>query len=134
MSTSTNRSGPDSKAQRSRISRRKLILAQCASCEKARTEPVHSIVWLSEGDDRLRIARFERIHISEDEVARAIAVEGFFVVLAHNGEGVEDVADIVAVSNVVEQEIKRIEPRTQMRAFLLVPRERRQHLAGLAAD
>ena len=54
--------------------------------------------------------------------------------LAHNGEGVEDIADIVAISNVVEQEIKRIEPRTQMRASLLVLRERRQHLAGLAVD
>lgn len=105
-------------------------LAQRRRGKKPRIVRVHRIERASEGDYRIRIARFKRIHVGENEIARAIAAEGLFVVLLHDGKGVEDIANIIAIRDAVEQEIKRIEPRAQMRAPLLVPFERASGCPG----
>ena len=69
----------------------------------------------------------------QDQVAGAVAVEGFFVFAADYGEGVEDVAGVVA-AQAVEVEVEGVEPGAQVAALLFVPDKGRAVMAEVAGE
>jgi len=69
--------------------------------------------------------RQEHQHI----VPRAVAAESDLVLLAHDGERVENVAGVVG-TQAVEMEEQRVQRRQPGAAIFVVPLDGRQHLAG----
>ena len=61
-----------------------------------------------ESHHRLSVVGGEGVHVSEDEVAGAVAVEGGFVFLADDGEGVQHVSRVV-FGQAVEVEVECVE-------------------------
>ena len=73
---------------------------------------------------RLGVSSGEGVHVGEDEVAGAVAVEGGFVFLADDGEGVQHVLRVFP-GQAVEVEVERVEADAQVAAFFFVPDEGR---------
>jgi imidazolonepropionase len=84
------------------------------------------------GVDRRRLPRRQRV----DEIAAAVAAPARNLLPLDDREGRIDIADVVAplrrvggIEHAVEDEIQRIELGAEAKAPVLVPHERRQHLA-----
>jgi len=81
----------------------------------------------------IRIAGVKSVVVGEDHLFGAVGAEGGFVVLADDGEGVEDVGGVGA-GEAVEVEVEGVEAGAQVAALLFVPDEGRAVVAEITGE